>query len=80
MSKDDELIYRRDLIAEINRIGGHWHSELETAGVLNLANRIPAVDAVKVVRCGECIHRLEHFRQSCIGRPKDWFCADGKRR
>lgn len=33
-----------------------------------------------IVRCGECIHRIERFRQSCIGRPKDWFCADGVRR
>ena len=32
-----------------------------------------------IMRCGECIHRIERFRQSCIGRPKDWFCADGIR-
>lgn len=39
---------------------------------------IPPVDAVEVVRCGECVHR--HTRRQCDGRRKDWFCADGKRR
>lgn len=33
----------------------------------------------KIVRCGECILRTSG-RPTCQGRPKDWFCADGKKR
>ena len=34
---------------------------------------------VEVVRCGECIYRTSN-NQRCIGRRKDWFCANGERR
>jgi hypothetical protein len=50
--------------------------------------QVPAVDAVPVVRCGECIHST----RSPFGHPvlrwcpaqdthkrPDWFCADGRR-
>lgn len=41
----------------------------------------PAVDAVEVVRCVECWHRFTgHFGMMCIGRPNDFFCANGERR
>lgn len=35
--------------------------------------------AAKIVRCGECVFR-NSGRPTCQGRPKDWFCADGKKR
>lgn len=42
---------------------------------------LPAVDAVEVVRCGECIHRTSYsFGMICVGRQRDFFCANGERR
>ena len=41
----------------------------------------PTVDAVDVVRCGECKYRnTEHFWLMCAGRQEDFFCAQGERR
>ena len=48
----------------------------------------PTVDAVQVVRCGECKNRdPEDHKCDCghgilwqLPREDDWFCADGKRR
>ena len=44
----------------------------------------PTIDAVHVVRCGECKHYNAGFECLIEGygieRPKDWFCADGERR
>lgn len=57
--------------------------------VLEWLDDMPTVDAVKVVRCGECVyHRrcmLQHFVESNVvdGAKIDWnrwFCADGERR
>jgi hypothetical protein len=42
--------------------------------------RIRAADVRPVVTCGECMHRHDHRRQSCIGRHPDFFCADGEKR
>ena len=47
----------------------------------DMLNSLRAVDAVEVVRCGECWHRFAgHFGMMCIGRPNDFFCANGERR
>ncbi len=53
-----------------------------------VAEDTPTIDAVEVVRCGECIHSA----RSPFGHPvlrwcpildshrrPDWFCADGRR-
>lgn len=48
----------------------------------------PTVDAVPVVRCGECKNRdPEDHKCDCghgilwqLPREDDWFCADGERR
>lgn len=49
----------------------------------------PTVDAVRVVRCGECKHRCGHMdgytecdrtERIRIWHPDDWYCAYGKRR
>lgn len=49
----------------------------------------PTVDAVPVVRCGECIHRYvdgENVRFNVCElnhnkvQADDWYCADGKRK
>lgn len=52
--------------------------------------QIPAVDAVPVVRCRECIHRKKDQADEQQGdtlctlewelRKLDWYCADGQRR
>lgn len=88
-----DLISREALIAEINRIGGHWLSGWDTAGVLSLASRISAVDAVEVVRCKDC--KLWDSDPDTYGNsigPKgkcmksfetmicDDFCSHGERR
>lgn len=50
----------------------------------------PAIDAVPVVRCRECIHRKKYQDDEQQGdtictlewkmKKLDWFCADGQRR
>lgn len=49
---DKELIYREDLIAEYGRV-----HKGPAGGARELMRLAPAVDAVEVVRCGECMHR-----------------------
>ena len=34
-------------------------------------------DFVEVVRCGNCIHRIEHRWEKCTGRRPDEYCSDG---
>lgn len=56
--------------------------------ILDMIDAAPVIDAVPIVRCGECKHRrkplyphptlvwcplIEHHRSP------DWFCADGKK-
>jgi hypothetical protein len=49
----------------------------------------PTIDAVPVVRCGECKHRFvdgDNVRYNVCTlnhnkvQPDDWFCADGERK
>ena len=83
-----DLISRSALIAEINRIGGHLYSEWETAGVLSMAERIPAVDAVAVVRCKDCDRRNKsadltdtvYCRWFRAQMRKTDFCSYGERK
>ena len=48
--------------------------------------KLPAVDAVPVVRCGECMHRNRYecnhisLGSTQLGVRDDWYCADGIRR
>ena len=34
-------------------------------------------DFAEVVRCGNCIHRIEHRWEKCTGRRPDEYCSDG---
>lgn len=51
--------------------------------IRKIVNGEPAVDAVEVVRCKDCVKRDQAFR--CIAlyygfNPRDdWFCAEGER-
>ena len=73
-----DLISRQALIAEINRIGGHLYSDWETAGVLSMARRIPAVDAVEVVRCQHCIHSVPFERNCELNTTAHMHCTLGR--
>lgn len=57
---------------------------------IEVLKQVPAVDAVPVVRCGDCKHRDPEDKKCDYGgmavqglffpRPDNWFCADGERR
>lgn len=81
----DDLIRRSDVFVQSVR----WE-EINGIGFITVAeddiNAIPAVDAVEVVRCRECIH-FEPFRKhdgfckiSTMLYNNDFFCKDGQRR
>lgn len=82
----DDLVKRSDAVHAI-------HERIKQIGkdkdpyVLSIrqsVREIPAVDAVEVVRCGECKHYNAGFECLIEGygivRSRDWFCADGERR
>lgn len=47
-----------------------------------LVEDAPTIDAVEVVRCGECIHAntVGFCTKNELFIDDDWFCADGERR
>ena len=45
--------------------------------VLDRIAEAPTVDAVEVVRCGQCKHFGTH---KCTSDDTGWYCADGERR
>lgn len=47
---------------------------------VQMLRNAPTVDAVEVIRCGKCIHRVKGTYAKCIGRRPDEFCSDGERR
>lgn len=73
------------------------HAWEEADGVIeawNVVNRIPAVDAVPVVRCKDCVDwrqevngtthwvctRISQNHKQIFHTPPDWYCARGERR
>ena len=46
--------------------------------IFRIIQTFTTVDAVEVVRCKECRHRLT--RHNCQGRHPNFFCADGERK
>lgn len=78
----DDLISRQKIINLLELLARHEDDFRQSVilGVVHTIKHVPAVDAVEVVRCGECIHRHEGLRPNCHGRRPDWFCADGIRR
>lgn len=64
----NDLISREALLKDISRIGGFPWSEWETAGVFDIVNKQPSVDAAPVVRCWECryqSHDQEYGKRWC---------------
>jgi hypothetical protein len=52
----------------------------ETGEVVEFLEDCPIVDAVEVVRCKDCVHRVKGSWAKCTGRRPDDFCSDGVRR
>ena len=86
MASKKKLIYAEDLFAtlrdDININGAHL------ARVKRHIENAPAVDAVEVVRCKDCLHnKYNPFGDGCrvcikLSRrvEEDFFCAYGERR
>lgn len=74
-----------------NETADQQHNSYSTLMLYEIADMIldaPAVDAVPIVRCGECIHRRKPLypHPAMIWCPliehhhhPDWFCAYGRR-
>lgn len=72
-------------------VPGEYDVESYLAGnkeILDMIDAAPVVDAVPIVRCGECILRRKPLypHPSLVWCPliehhhhPDWFCADGRR-
>lgn len=88
----DDLISRAAAISEVMRtVDAHkheiFHGELlHYTGIKAMLEALPAVDAVPVVRCRDCMYwksdMLTHFWKPCdvVSTDKDWYCPCGKRR
>ena len=90
MKQADKLIYACDALNEIKKLNdlqhfGEWYVDYE--GVLNVLEKAPAVDAVAVIRCKDCIY---YHRPLGMGFGKcnkaglfpydDDFCSNGERK
>jgi len=89
----DDLIRRKDAILEIQAHGvgsfdfeeDDWAPAQAERYVISRLNKIPAVDAVEVVRCGECRYmqpdgRCADFADDRIYPAASDFCSYGQRR
>ena len=83
----DDLISREKLKKHyawwVNGSEEYQHFKEVFDTIINLQ---PAVDAVEIVRCKDCVHHINAPKTTdvwcdrCDGLlPKDWFCADGDR-
>ena len=84
----DDLIRRRELLE-------HLHRKVRSGNDVNIDKEMlefPAVDAVEVVRCGDCIFKnppqlfgsaiIGEIRCSILGTPMNFndFCSYGEKR
>ena len=88
--KKDELISRKGLVDKIcdtlpfNHMD--WPEELRVNQCIGIANNMPAIDAVPVVRCRDCVRRqvIKNGSHVCpyytVDVPLDGFCHRGKRK
>ena len=76
----DDLISRAAAVRALASSNGDYLDALERL------EKIPAMDAVPVVRCKDCMYwksdMLTHFWKPCdvVSTDKDWYCPCGKRR
>lgn len=75
---EQRLIDADALIMRVNGHGTNKYGVLHDVDIRAFINEQPTVDAVPVVRCGECANRkyCEHPQKV----DSDWFCADGERK
>lgn len=83
------LIDADALKEELAKKTPHFAQRIEFTPCFEAIRDAPTVDAVRVVRCGECKHRCGHMdgytecdktERIRIWHPDDWYCADGERR
>ena len=67
--------------------GGSSITKAFILAMLGTRNATPTIDAVPVVRCGDCVHAEKERFEGEIWCPEtfglrsvDWFCADGERK
>lgn len=80
-----EYIERIDAIKAVNKQNAFTMTRV---ALIDSLNSIPAVDAVPVVRCRECMYSWEDLSGlccsygPCVDCPvsPDFWCANGKRR
>lgn len=76
----------------VKGVSTHWLNDWSTLGVLSMIDKQPTVDAVPVVRCGECKYFIENTWE-CVRLSDrfgdeysdamvypEYYCADGERR
>lgn len=77
----DALLSKGQFVVRMNDFGEYFVTVEEIS-------KMPTVDAVQVVRCGECKHRYvdgDNVRYNVCElnhnkvQADDWFCADGER-
>lgn len=74
--KMDDYVTAHNALIDIERVDGVLIAK-------SFIDEQPTVDAVRVVRCGECKHYgtaecdMEYYGNHM---PEDWYCADGERR
>lgn len=86
IDRQEAIEYVLNLI-EVNKYY-HPHSKAKNFPIDEVVESlkiVPSVDAVQVVRCGECRHKCgEYDGYICcdknVWRAPDWYCADGERR
>ena len=74
----NDLVYRNDLLAAYD--AAH---KGPPGGARKLIAEAPAIDAVPVIRCKDCIywHGPNEMCGSLDIYPRsDWYCADGERK
>ena len=86
----DDLISRKELLKTPWVLPTNMTRKQALECFRNILSEAPAIDAVLVVRCKDCIgwgigHRdetdyLRFCRCTRFMRPGDWYCAAGKRR
>lgn len=82
--KENVIQGHNDTLSALHATWAKALAHAMTFAFLANINNAPTVDAVAVVRCGECKHREEKTFwcekvQDFISNP-EWFCADGERK
>ena len=83
-----ELIDRRTAIKAIDALPNCYNGfsdAYDKSCIIGVLEELPTIDAVPVVRCGECkwlFNDSNTFFKPCevIIPEKDWYCAYGERR